>query len=121
MIDKEKAISYLEWIRPKKPYTLDRKNVQEAIDMAIEALKETERNPTITSWYDFDRGYEKGKASTRPHGEWVDVPKYKGFYVCSKCLERLGGDFERFDHWEMNKENFCPVCGSDNRKRGGTV
>ena len=35
MIDKEKAISYLEWIRPKNPYTLDRKNVQAAIDMAI--------------------------------------------------------------------------------------
>lgn len=54
----------------------------------------------------------------RPHGEWVDVPKYNGFYVCSKCLERLDGDFERFDHWEMKKENFCPVCGSDNRERG---
>lgn len=54
----------------------------------------------------------------RPHGEWVEVPKYKGFYACSKCLERLGGDFWAFDHWEMRKENFCPVCGSDNRKRG---
>lgn len=54
----------------------------------------------------------------RAHGEWVDVPKYKGFYVCSKCLERLDGDFGRFDHWEMKKENFCPVCGSDNRKIG---
>lgn len=53
----------------------------------------------------------------RPRGTWIDVPKYKGFYVCSKCLERLDGDFERFDHWEMKKENFCPVCGSDNRKR----
>ena len=40
MIDKEKAISYLEWIRPQKPYSLDRKNVQESIDMAINALKE---------------------------------------------------------------------------------
>ncbi|MBQ1297708.1 MAG: hypothetical protein IIY21_26960 [Clostridiales bacterium] len=55
----------------------------------------------------------------RPHGEWIDVPKYKGFYVCSKCLERLGGDFERFDNWEMKKENFCSVCGSDNRKKEG--
>jgi len=36
---REKAIDYLEWVRPKKPYTLDRKNVQTAIDMAIEALK----------------------------------------------------------------------------------
>lgn len=87
-----------------------------ALDMAIEALKETERNPTITSWYDFDRGYEKGKLA-RPQGEWVEVPKYKGFYVCSKCLERLDGDFERFEHWEMKKDNFCSVCGSDNRKR----
>lgn len=54
----------------------------------------------------------------KPHGTWVDVPKYKGFYVCSKCLERLDGDFERFDHWEMKKDNFCSVCGSDNRKMG---
>lgn len=36
---REKAIEYLEWIRPKKPFTLDRKNVQTSIDMAIEALK----------------------------------------------------------------------------------
>ena len=46
------------------------------------------------------------------HGKWVDVPKYKGFYVCSKCLERLEGDFGRFDHWEMKKDNFCSVCGA---------
>ena len=54
----------------------------------------------------------------RPHGTWVDVPKYKGFYVCSNCLKKLDGDFERFDHWEMKRDNFCSVCGSDNRKRG---
>lgn len=52
----------------------------------------------------------------RTRGEWIDVPKYKGFYVCSKCLERLDGNFERFEHWNMTKENFCSVCGSDNRK-----
>lgn len=51
----------------------------------------------------------------RPHGEWIEVPKYKGYYVCSNCLKRLDGNFERFEHWEMKKENFCPVCGSDNR------
>lgn len=54
----------------------------------------------------------------RTHGTWVDVPKYPGFYVCSNCLKKLDGDFERFDHWEMKKENFCSVCGSDNRKMG---
>lgn len=60
------------------------------------------------------------REAQRPHGEWIEVPKYKGFYVCSKCLERLDGDFERFDHWKMKKDNFCSVCGSDNRKMGDT-
>ena len=35
----EEAISYLKWIRPIKPYSLDKKKVQEAIDMAIMAIK----------------------------------------------------------------------------------
>ena len=55
----------------------------------------------------------------RPRGEWIEVPKYKGYYVCSECLKRLDGDFERFEHWEMRKDNFCNVCGSDNRKKEG--
>ena len=55
----------------------------------------------------------------QPRGEWIEVPKYKGYYVCSECLKRLDGDFERFEHWEMRKDNFCPVCGSDNRKKEG--
>lgn len=38
-VTREEAIDYLEWVRPKKPYTQDKKNVQTAIDMAIEALK----------------------------------------------------------------------------------
>jgi len=45
-VTREEAIDYLEWIRPKKPYTQDKKNVQAAIDMAIEALKtETKKCP----------------------------------------------------------------------------
>lgn len=55
----------------------------------------------------------------RPRGEWIEVPKYKGYYVCSECLKMLDGDFERFEHWEMRKDNFCNVCGSDNRKKEG--
>lgn len=57
---RKKAIEYLEWIRPKKPYTMDRKNVQEAIDMGIEALKEQ-----------------------RPHGEWTKLTIYES--TCSCC------------------------------------
>ena len=41
---REEAIDYLEWIRPKKPYTQDKKNVQTAIDMSIEALKRPHGN-----------------------------------------------------------------------------
>ena len=38
----EKAIEYLKWIRPIKPYSLDKINVQKAIDMAIKALEESD-------------------------------------------------------------------------------
>lgn len=40
----EEAISYLKWARPINPYSLDKKKVQMAIDMAIEALQE---NPKL--------------------------------------------------------------------------
>lgn len=66
-----------------------------------------------------DAVYHGEPYHNRPRGEWIEVPKYKGYYVCSKCLERLDGNFERFEHWEMRKENFCRVCGSDNRPRKG--
>lgn len=36
----EEIISYLKWIRPINPYSLDRKKVQEAIDMAIKAIEQ---------------------------------------------------------------------------------
>ena len=32
----------------------------QALNLAVKALEETERNPTITSWYDFDEGYRTG-------------------------------------------------------------
>lgn len=36
----EEVISYLKWIRPINPYSLDRKRIQEAIDMAIKAIEQ---------------------------------------------------------------------------------
>lgn len=36
----EEAIEYLKWIRPKKPWSLDKKNTQIAIDKAIKALEQ---------------------------------------------------------------------------------
>lgn len=41
---KEEAIDYLKWARPKKPYTQDKKNLQISIDMAIEALKDKDKD-----------------------------------------------------------------------------
>lgn len=35
----EETIEYLKWIRPKKPWSLDKKNTQIAIDKAIKALE----------------------------------------------------------------------------------
>lgn len=36
----EEAIEYLKWMRPKKPWSLDKKNAQTAIDKAINALEQ---------------------------------------------------------------------------------
>lgn len=38
MTNKE-AIEYLKWIRPIRPYSLDKIKVQESIDLAIKALE----------------------------------------------------------------------------------
>ena len=45
-----------------------------------------------------------------PHGEW----KKDGFFaICSECGHEL-------QHYELvvSRLNFCPNCGSDNRKEG---
>ena len=56
---REEAIDYLKWERPINPYTLDRKNVQTAIDMAIEALKEQDEREKEKAFAEHlrERGY----------------------------------------------------------------
>lgn len=88
---REKAIEYLEWVRPKKPYTQDKKNVQTAIDMAIEAL------------------------SDRTHGEWVEG--VIGYHYCSECHNYALADDDLADDEEVLSD-FCPCCGADMRKSG---
>ena len=62
-MDNKEAIKYLKWIRPIRPYSLDKIKVQESIDLAIKALEE------------------------RPQGEWImqrhDLDGC--FYTCSNC------------------------------------
>ena len=121
---REYAISYLEWIRPKKPYTQDKKNVQKSIDMAIEALKERhgklEYNegdkmvdclkcihcrlcdyqgiPSNPPQCDF---YEE-----RQNGEWIDVNGDGSIMKCSVCGDKVC----------CKNNNFCPNCGADMRE-----
>lgn len=48
----------------------------------------------------------------RPHGEWINPsenPEFSNrefFYDCSIC-----------GNTQMDETNFCPNCGSDNRKK----
>ena len=60
--------------------------VQEALDMAIEALK--------------DKPMAKG--------EWIDSKTAKGYVVCSNC-NKLTASINR------KKYNYCPFCGADVR------
>lgn len=48
----------------------------------------------------------------RPHGEWIIRRDKRGkhiYSVCSRC---------NVAHLDTDFPNFCPNCGSDNRKRG---
>lgn len=85
-----------------------------AIDMAIEAL--TENESLAKSVIEASELLRK----IRPHGKWNKTPNpnYSPFdstseviYMCSKCSYSSG---ERI----TSTWNFCPNCGSDNRKRG---
>ena len=39
----KEAIEYLKWIRPIRPFSLDKINVQKAIDMAIKVLESEDK------------------------------------------------------------------------------
>lgn len=57
--------------------------------------------------------YDQNK---RPRGEWIITGKEHGalglVYKIKRC-SNCG-----FEHSLLIPENFCPKCGSDNRKRG---
>lgn len=57
----------------------------------------------------------------RPHGEWIDEDYGIGkcWATCSECGESTNGEAQ--DHgfgYDYSFPNFCPNCGSDNRKMG---
>lgn len=85
----EESIEILEAVK----FILDNKDysdrVEEAINMAIETLKEQ-----------------------RPHGEWVEKcwndPRFVD-YECSVCKRSIMN----------GRPNFCPNCGADMRQKEG--
>ena len=71
--------------------------IAEAVDMAIEALKEQ-----------------------RPHGEWIRIDKwvdeiYVGGFIHKDCPMIKVSDDCLYAPWEYK---FCPNCGADMRKEG---
>lgn len=74
-----------------------REIVNEALDMAIEALNEQ-----------------------RPHGEWakeylqIDEHHFRSYAKCKVC----GCSFKPYS-FAVKEFDFCPKCGSDNRKEEG--
>ena len=61
----EDAISYLKWARPIKPYSLDKKRVQEAIDMAIKVLSAEKTAEWISVRKQKPEDYEEVIATVR--------------------------------------------------------
>ena len=47
-MDNKEAIEYLKWVRPVRPYSLDKKKVQESIDLAIKILEEKPQGDLIS-------------------------------------------------------------------------
>jgi len=46
----------------------------------------------------------------RPHGEWIPCED-DNFCKCSECKQIMMSE---------ERSNYCPNCGSDNRKKGET-
>lgn len=88
---KEEAITRLHWLKRELIKGTD---MNEPIDMAIEALQD------------------------RPKGEWIESEMDKDFRVCSVCKNKGYKDKMAW-RTEFIKSylNFCPNCGA--RMKGG--
>lgn len=66
-------------------------------------------------------GYEAGRASLRPKGEWIDKVEFNNgervIATCSNCKDRgeLRTDRNEWGLWHINSPH-CPTCGADMRK-----
>lgn len=107
-MDNKEAIEYLKWIRPIRPYSLDKIKVQESIDLAIKVLETGEVYMTGEDYNLYMEGYKAGKNDFGPkQGEWIDTGSGQ---ECSVCHEIQYG----YDNFRY----FCANCGA--KMKGGT-
>lgn len=117
----------------------------DALEMAIEALKEMPveeyRQRLMEVFHNSDHDellayvvmpkeeefksleytLQQYKYEPRLHGEWVEKtgmrpPEDEGVKFCSNCMSRQPRGYLMHNPIETD---FCPICGSDNRKREG--
>ena len=82
---KEEAIKYLKWARSKNPYSLDKKNLQESVDMAIKALEQQKT------------------------GQWIWIESIGVWkFMCSVCKESVNPMPTCMGKPLMK---YCPNCG----------
>ena len=68
---------------------------------------------------DISDAIEISQTIDRPHGEWKLDCEWGCFFhcVCSKCNADVMKYISGSENWWLNSlPNFCPNCGSDNRK-----
>ena len=128
-MEREEAIGYLlgEYVVVHEGNEYE-KELNEALDMAIEALSKpnyesdnevrlavTDRNKDkVVLWDAFGEvEYYPTVQADRPHGEWILECDAEGeddnLYRCSECGCNYGCQ-------EYDIPNFCPNCGADMRK-----
>ena len=70
-----------------------------------------------THVYEFGEALRKLPVTQDSHGEWIynqyDGNRNIGNWHCSECRHIIFGGYSQKPYY-----NFCPNCGSDNRKRG---
>lgn len=87
-----------------------KKYIADGIDGLI--LPKDQAKKVIAITKSFLKDIDEQPTIERPHGKWIETDDELKIsdYRCSVCGQLTDLD----EPW-----NFCPNCGSDNRKRGG--
>lgn len=98
-MDNKEAIEYLKWIRPIRPYSLDKIKVQESIDLAIKVLEERSQGAWVKVKEERMSVNMSGEIATR--------------YKCSECGRTIT--------ILPSKLSDYPFCHCGAKMKGGAV